>query len=182
MDHSLLWSKLASSLCFVICILKHIHMSELKITPHNFFLVTKVFAEITTSVLFCLLISIFYLGFSEVPMRLVCTSSVNELSKRLHDRYFQGWSSSLKCTNGKLRTYKLIFLVYENYLSLPPHLRVPLTRFRMSSHPLRLEIGRYHRSNTLPVEDRLCQMCNLSTVKDELHFLLHCRIDQLNVA
>ena len=96
----------------------------------------------------------------------------------MHDQYLQRWSSSLKCTTVKLRTYKLFKtnILYEKYLSLPPHLRVPLTRFRMSAHPLRIEVGRYHCPNPLPVEDRICQMCNLSTVEDELHFLLHCSL------
>ena len=54
------------------------------------------------------------LGFSEVwlyPTRLVWASSVNQLSERLHDQYFQGWSSSLKCTTGKLSILcEIIFL------------------------------------------------------------------------
>ena len=103
------------------------------------------------------------LGFSEVwlyPTRLVWASSVNELSERVYDQYLQRWSSSLKCTSGKLRTYKLFKtnILYEKYLSFPPHLRVPLTRFRMNAHPLRIEVGRYHRPNPLPVEYWICQM------------------------
>ena len=63
---------------------------------------------------------------------------------------------------------------YEIYLHLPPHLRVSLTRLRVSAHQLRIEIGRYHRPKPLPVEERLCQMCNLSAVEDELHFVFQC--------
>ena len=110
------------------------------------------------------------IGFSEVwlyPMR-ASSISVNELSERLHDQYLKGWSSSLKCTtgHGKLRTYKSI-----------SSFRSPLDQIqRISANPLRIEVGHYHRPNPLPVEDRLCQMCNLSTVEDELHFLLHCSL------
>ena len=101
---------------------------------------------------------------------------LKETLKRLQDQYFQGWSSSLQITSGKLRTNKLFKfdINYENYLYLPPHLRVSLTRLRVSAHQLRIETGRYHRPKLLPVEERLCQMCNLSAVEDELHFVFQC--------
>ena len=52
-------------------------------------------------------------------------------------------------------------------------LRVPLTKFRVSAHALRIETGRYNRPHKLALEERLCWFCK-NTVEDEMHFLLEC--------
>ena len=50
--------------------------------------------------------------------------------------------------------------------------RRTLTKFRISSHNLEIEKGRY--TNT-PVEQRLCRLCTCKDdVEDEIHFLLEC--------
>ena len=49
--------------------------------------------------------------------------------------------------------------------------RKSITRFRLSSHNLNIESGRYKnelRSN------RICTLCNLRDVEDEFHFILKC--------
>jgi hypothetical protein len=49
--------------------------------------------------------------------------------------------------------------------------RKMITRFRLSSHILNIESGRYKnelRSN------RICTLCNLRDVEDEFHFILKC--------
>ena len=68
-----------------------------------------------------------------------------ELKERLTDQYIQHWQSELRDTTGKLRSYKLIKEDFkrESYLELPPYMRVPVARLRTSTHPLRIEIGRY---------------------------------------
>ena len=43
-----------------------------------------------------------------------------------------------------------------------------LTKFRISSHKLQIEKGRY---SNVPVEQRICKMCK-QDVEDEIHFLL----------
>ena len=48
-----------------------------------------------------------------------------------------------------------------------------LTRFRISSHNLRIETGRYDQRKIKP-EDRLCIYCRSQAVEDEQHFLLQC--------
>lgn len=81
----------------------------------------------------------------------------------------------------KLRTYKL----FKTNLCIEPHLTIGLpkkmykniSRFRTSSHNLRIETGR-HESPKLPVEERLCTKCDLNEVEDELHFLLICSSNQ----
>ena len=60
----------------------------------------------------------------------------------------------------------------EKYLAiLPFHKRKLLTRFRISSHKLMVERGRYKK---LDVSQRLCQKCSLNLVEDETHFLFQC--------
>ena len=49
--------------------------------------------------------------------------------------------------------------------------KIALSRFRLSSHSLMIEIGRY---NGTPREDRLCTFCNMRKKEDEYHFLLVC--------
>ena len=102
------------------------------------------------------------------------TGFLSELQLRLSDQYTQRWHGDLS-TSRKLRTYRLFKSEFklEPYLSLPRHLRAPLTRLRTSTHSLMIEIGRYHTPSPLPIEDRLCPACN--KVEDEAHFLLACK-------
>ena len=61
------------------------------------------------------------------------------------------------------------------YLTLPPYLRVPHTKLRISAHPLRIETGRYNLPAPLSVEERVCWFCTEEPiVEDELHFLFNC--------
>ena len=49
-----------------------------------------------------------------------------------------------------------------------------MTRFRCSSHVLKIEMG---RQNGMLLEDRLCAFCEnngIVVIEDEYHFLLHC--------
>ena len=76
----------------------------------------------------------------------------------------------------KLRTYKLFkeHHEFEPYLHIAiPKYRYALSRFRLSSHNLEIEMGRYTHPKT-PVERRLCQMCDSGNVEDEMHFLIGC--------
>lgn len=75
----------------------------------------------------------------------------------------------------KLRTYRQLVVG----LTPAEHLRTSLSRgkrslvsqLRCGILPLKLEIGRYLR---IPLEDRLCELCNTDSVEDESHFLLVC--------
>ena len=53
------------------------------------------------------------------------------------------------------------------------NLRNVLSKFRLSSHSLEIESGRHKRPKT-PVENRLCTVCDLNIVEDEVYFLLEC--------
>ena len=82
----------------------------------------------------------------------------------------------------KLRTYAL----FKREVGLEPYLwRVPnsthrglIAKLRMGVAPLRIELGRYERTDSgergIPVESRICQCCIARRVEDEVHFVVEC--------
>ncbi len=42
--------------------------------------------------------------------------------------------------------------------------------------PLEVEKGRHHKPLPIPINERVCKMCNLGVVEDEKHFLLTCSL------
>ena len=101
-----------------------------------------------------------------------------KVKKCLHQHFETTWLSDIndqeKCP--KLRTYckfKSNFQM-EIYLSLHEKTqRVAISKFRMSSHHLAIEIGRHSRPK-IPKENRLCSNCK--EIQDELHHLLSCSL------
>jgi hypothetical protein len=96
------------------------------------------------------------------------------LKRRIYDQYIQDWSASIN-TMSKLeyyRKYKTTFK-YEKYLDLvsDDKLRKSLSCFRLCSHSLEIELGRYAGVNR---EARHCKICNNRSVESEYHFLLCC--------
>ena len=51
--------------------------------------------------------------------------------------------------------------------------KMSLTRFRLSSHELHIERGRYEN---VPRDERFCKCCNMSQIESEYHFLLVCSL------
>ena len=87
--------------------------------------------------------------------------------------------------DGKLCTYLKVKqnFGFENYLSIISDFeqRRKLTRFRLSAHRLRIEIGRYEcarkkgkQNKGTPRQDRLCLHCCSDEIEDEEHFLFNC--------
>ena len=79
-------------------------------------------------------------------------------------------------TSSKLETYCLFKLdtSYEsdlNKITLLNKYKFALSRFRLSSHNLALETGRYYN---IPKENRICTFCNMNKIESEYHFLLVC--------
>ncbi len=117
-------------------------------------------------------------GFSGVwsnPEEVGQAELIGAIQQRLHDQYLQEWGSTIMASR-KLRTYRLFknSWGYELYLNLPPNLRVPLARLRTSAHGLKIEIGRYTLPHPTPVEDRVCDFCDV--LEDEVHFLIDCPV------
>ena len=62
-----------------------------------------------------------------------------------------------------------VFTTHRIYAeNIPEYLRVAVTRFRLGSHRLKIETGRWSR---IPIEQRLCAC---GAVQTEQHVLLHC--------
>lgn len=95
-------------------------------------------------------------------------------SQRLKDQYIQSWHETLS-VQPKMEYYckfKEDF-EFEHYLvniKNEKH-RKELTRFRLSSHSLEIETGRY---NNIERSNRICKLCTQNVVESEYHFLLCC--------
>ena len=50
--------------------------------------------------------------------------------------------------------------------------RIALTKIRVSSHRLEIEMGRWARPERIEFYDRRCKLCN--KLEDEFHFVLEC--------
>ncbi|KAL4218602.1 hypothetical protein ACF0H5_021192 [Mactra antiquata] len=121
---------------------------------------------------------LYYYGFHYVwenPLSINFKSFINSFRLRAIDTFIQDWGSS-KEQSGVLLLYnncKIVF-EYEQYLDiLPFDLRYFVTRLRTSAHSLRIHTGRYSRNN-IPRNERYCQICNLSDIEDEYHFVITC--------
>ena len=47
------------------------------------------------------------------------------------------------------------------------------TKLRVSAHTLMIEKGR-HFHPKVPIDQRICTLCSLNEIEDELHFMLKC--------
>ena len=81
---------------------------------------------------------------------------------------------------GILNTPRLVFYQHNKFnleesgywnSELPFHIKSVFCRFLCSGHNLAIETGR--RSN-VPRNARICSLCNLDEVEDEVHFVLRC--------
>jgi hypothetical protein len=85
------------------------------------------------------------------------------------------WNDKNNVNGNKLRTYRQfkVNLEKEEYLdiNIPRYQRMSYTKLRCGVLPLAIETGRYTRT---PLEQRLCTLCNLHKVENEVHFLIEC--------
>ena len=100
---------------------------------------------------------------------------ISSFHQRLKDIYLQSFISEMR-NNNKLRTYRLLKNTYheEKYLKIPniQH-RTAITKLRISSHKLHIEKGRH---NHIPLQERICQYCELDEIEDEYHFVANCTL------
>jgi hypothetical protein len=92
------------------------------------------------------------------------------------DHYINLWQNpKILMSEGKLCTYLKVKhnFGFENYLTIIKifEQRKIFTRFRISAHRLRIELGRCQ--GTLR-QDRVCLHCSSGEVEDEIHYLLNC--------
>lgn len=96
-----------------------------------------------------------------------CTP-INDIAIRINS--IQNQSSTHISRYKNLINTDLNHIIYESFL--PEKLRVTITRWRLSSHDLNIEIGRHKH---IPRENRFCPNC-LNSIEDEEHVIYHCPI------
>ena len=109
------------------------------------------------------------------------SSELDIILRKFHEvrceQYQRKLISDIKDDNKKITVYKFI----KNDYRIEPHLiylnnkkhQCALTRSRVSSHTLNIELGRYSRP-PIPRANRLSNFCNSKEVDDEIHFLTKC--------
>ena len=102
------------------------------------------------------------------------TPNVKLIIQRILDIYKQSWYTNINNSN-KLDYYSKYkhSLVLEKYINciFDNKFRISLTKFRLSSHDLAIETGRYTH---IPRDQRICLQCNMNNVETEYLFLLVC--------
>ena len=106
------------------------------------------------------------------------TLKVKMTFKTFWSRSVHGESNSSNTikSEGKLRTYsnfKQHFGLEDYICELPYYDRCHFARLRISAHTLAIETGRHARPK-VPVNQRVCQMCNTGAIEDEMHFVTIC--------
>ena len=100
---------------------------------------------------------------------------LSEVKLRLRDNFVQNWNSRLS-ESSRARFYSSFSnFEYQIYLDLVKinKFRVALSKLRVSSHRIEVEVGRWTRPKTSLVA-RKCRVCNV--VEDEFHFLFECQL------
>ena len=65
------------------------------------------------------------------------------------------------------------FQPYLDLLNVSKY-RISFSRLRLVSHRLCIEVGRWHRPVSIPVNECLCTTCNI--LEDEYHFVMECQL------
>jgi len=89
------------------------------------------------------------------------------------DNYYQSWYANIN-NSSKLETYCLLkdTFGFEEYLDFikDTTIRISLTQFRVSSHDLNIEEGRYTNYTR---NQRLCTNCSMNILECEYHYELN---------
>ena len=92
------------------------------------------------------------------------------------DREVRQWKERME-RKPKLRLYRTLKgqLVREEYLNtdLPFNIRRHITQLRSGTHKLRIESGRWDKE---ALENRVCKLCSMGVLEDEVHFLVDCHL------
>ncbi len=117
------------------------------------------------------------------------TGQIRQVVNNLKHIYEFQWRNEInrkpgnnKGSGNKLRTYALFksSFKYETYLDFHPDFRKRrlLTKLRISSHRLEVEMGRYQSKTKVKkiVKDRVCNFCDAGAVEDEIHVLMDCSL------
>ena len=110
--------------------------------------------------------------------------NLSEIKTLLDEKDSKDWKINVE-KYPKLRSYRTFKTEFgkepyvENFLS--KNRRSTVAQIRTGTSFLRIETGRYERQvsengnfEKLPVEKRICRICESGEVEDELHFMLKC--------
>ena len=101
---------------------------------------------------------------------------LSELKLRFNDNFIQNWDSRLT-DSSRANFYCLVsnfnYQLYLEHVKVKKF-RVALSKLRVPSHRLQIEVGRWSRPNRTPINDRKCCLCD--KLEDEFHFLFECRV------
>ena len=99
--------------------------------------------------------------------------------QRIKDIELQGWRGR-STASGRARFYSSISnfgpSVYLKVVNIAKYWEA-LTRLRVSSHRLFVEVGRW---NNTPLDDRKCNYC--LKLEDEFHFIFECTLYEKNIS
>ena len=96
------------------------------------------------------------------------------IESRIKDIYVQTLLANItESPKGRLYQHLVDHFTLQQYLCKPinPLYRNCISRFRLSSHSLKIEQGRYDNDRR---ENRKCTFCGLNDIEDEFHFVLKC--------
>ena len=91
----------------------------------------------------------------------------------MENEYIHNWNTT-RFSKPKLRLYNTFKHDYstDNYIKhCDKYLRSHLAQLRSGTLPLNIEMGRH---KNLAVKDRICNICDLHEVEDEIHFMCNC--------
>jgi hypothetical protein len=99
---------------------------------------------------------------------------LNTVKNLLVDLENENWKNEVQ-VKSKLRTYKLIKteVGQEDFIktTLSRVARSILFRLRSGVLPLKIETGRFR---SVPSDKRICELCNLNEIENEIHFVIKC--------
>ena len=117
------------------------------------------------------------LGFFEVWLAQGIGNSggfLNIFKTRVKDIFIQDLHSRIE--NSSRARFYITFANFkrQDYLDClkVDKFRKCFSRYRLSSHRLDIETGRWTRPHKTPLENRKCKQCNI--LEDEFHFVLEC--------
>ena len=94
--------------------------------------------------------------------------------QRVNDTFIQTWESRLDESSRALFYNNIRSFTLQPYLNICniSRYRNALSCFRLSSHRLEVEAGRWNKPISIPFVERKCNVCNI--LEDEYHFLFEC--------
>ena len=97
----------------------------------------------------------------------------NAIKLKLNDIYNQRWGESMfnsdTCLNYRAMTVQKQLQKY--LVKLPRQYMYAMCKLKCANHKMPIVIGRY---SNIPVDERICNICQLNEIGDEFHYLFKC--------